>query len=58
VSLVVCDVGPRDGLQNEAKVVPTDEKVEMITRMVEAGVTKLEATNFAHPKYLPQFADA
>lgn len=48
----------RDGLQNEAKVVPTDDKVEIITRMVEAGVTKLEATNFAHPKYLPQFADA
>jgi len=48
----------RDGLQNEAKIVPTDHKVEMITRMVEAGLTKLEATSFAHPKYLPQFADA
>ncbi len=48
----------RDGLQNEPKVVPTDAKVEMITRMVEAGMTRLEATSFAHPKYLPQFADA
>jgi hydroxymethylglutaryl-CoA lyase len=48
----------RDGLQNEPKVVPTDDKVEMITRMVEAGMTRLEATSFAHPKYLPQFADA
>jgi hydroxymethylglutaryl-CoA lyase len=48
----------RDGLQNEATVVPTDRKVEMITGMVEAGFTKMEATSFAHPKYLPQFADA
>jgi hydroxymethylglutaryl-CoA lyase len=48
----------RDGLQNELQMVPTDAKVEMITRMVEAGMTRLEATSFAHPKYLPQFADA
>ncbi|GAB4272637.1 MAG: hydroxymethylglutaryl-CoA lyase [Deferrisomatales bacterium] len=48
----------RDGLQNEAQVVSTDDKVEMITRMVEAGIPKIEATSFAHPKYLPQFADA
>lgn len=56
--IVIGECWARDGLQNEAKVVPTDEKVEILTRMVEAGVTKLEATNFAHPKYLPQFADA
>ncbi len=48
----------RDGLQNEPQVVSTDDKVEMITRMVEAGMTRLEVTSFAHPKYLPQFADA
>jgi hydroxymethylglutaryl-CoA lyase len=48
----------RDGLQNEAVVVPTRDKIEMITRMVEAGFTKIEATNFSHPKYLPQFGDA
>ena len=48
----------RDGLQNEPKVVPTLSKVEMITRMVDAGFKKIEATSFAHPKYLPQFADA
>jgi hydroxymethylglutaryl-CoA lyase len=56
--IVIGECWARDGLQNEAKVVPTDEKVEMITRMVDAGATKLEATSFAHPKYLPQFADA
>lgn len=48
----------RDGLQNEPTVVSTDDKVEILTRMVDAGVTRLEATSFAHPKYLPQFADA
>ena len=48
----------RDGLQNEADVVPTERKVEMINGMVNAGFQRIEATNFAHPKYLPQFADA
>lgn len=48
----------RDGLQNERKIVSTDDKVEMITGLAEAGFPKIEATSFAHPKYLPQFADA
>ncbi|MBI4953240.1 MAG: hydroxymethylglutaryl-CoA lyase [Myxococcales bacterium] len=48
----------RDGLQSQAVLVPTEAKVEMITRFVEAGFPKIEATNFAHPRYLPQFADA
>src|SRR5512137_2145643 len=56
--VIMGECWPRDGLQNEARFVPTDEKVEMITRFVDAGFTKMEVTNFAHPKYLPQFADA
>jgi len=48
----------RDGLQNEALIVPTRAKIEMITGMVDAGYQRIEATNFAHPKYLQQFADA
>jgi hydroxymethylglutaryl-CoA lyase len=48
----------RDGLQNERVLVSADHKVEMIARVVDAGFTKIEATNFAHPRYLPQFADA
>lgn len=56
--VIIGECWARDGLQNEAKIVSTDEKVEIITRMVEAGCTKFEATSFAHPKYLPQFADA
>ena len=48
----------RDGLQNEPRMISTDAKVEMITRMVEAGIPRIEATSLAHPKYLPQFSDA
>ena len=48
----------RDGLQSEERFVPTESKVEMIARMVAAGFTEIEATSFAHPRYLPQFSDA
>ncbi len=57
-SVIVGECWARDGLQSEPVVVPTDAKVEMISRMVEAGFREIEATSFAHPKYLPQFADA
>ncbi|HEY3447616.1 MAG TPA: hydroxymethylglutaryl-CoA lyase [Myxococcales bacterium] len=56
--VVMGECWARDGLQNERLIVPTDAKVELITGLVEAGFTKIEATSFAHPKYLPQFADA
>ena len=56
--VIFCECWARDGLQNESQMIPTDAKVEMITRLVEAGMTRLEATSFAHPKYLPQFNDA
>ncbi|MBI5441650.1 MAG: hydroxymethylglutaryl-CoA lyase [Deltaproteobacteria bacterium] len=56
--VVIGECWARDGLQNEEKVVSTDEKVEILTRMVDAGVTRLEATSFAPAKYLPQFGDA
>src|SRR4051794_26530481 len=57
-SVVMGECWARDGLQSEAQFVPTEAKVEIITGMVDAGFTRIEATNFAHPKYLPQFADA
>lgn len=56
--VVMGECWARDGLQNEETVVPTEAKVDIITGLVEAGLTKIEATSFAHPKYLPQFADA
>lgn len=56
--IVIGECWARDGLQNELKVVSTDDKVEMITRFVDMGIKVMEATSFAHPKLLPQFADA
>ena len=52
------DVGPRDGLQNEPGVVPTDAKVELINRLSDAGLPAVEATSFVSPKWVPQMADA
>lgn len=51
------EVGPRDGLQNEKQLVPTEVKVELIERLAEAGLTKIEATSFVSPKWVPQMAD-
>ncbi|MDM8550757.1 hydroxymethylglutaryl-CoA lyase [Desulfobacterales bacterium HSG2] len=52
------EVGPRDGFQFEAKVVPTEIKVEIISRLIEAGLKRIQATSFVHPKLVPQMADA
>ncbi|MFI0239063.1 hydroxymethylglutaryl-CoA lyase [Streptomyces sp. NPDC016845] len=52
------EVGPRDGLQNEKSLVPTEVKAEFIHRLAEAGLTTIEATSFVHPKWVPQLADA
>ncbi|MEU5403994.1 hydroxymethylglutaryl-CoA lyase [Streptomyces sp. NPDC005963] len=52
------EVGPRDGLQNEKTVVPTEVKAEFIHRLAAAGLTTIEATSFVHPRWVPQLADA
>ena len=57
-SIVACECWARDGLQSVPAVVSTDDKVEMIDRIVRAGFQKLEVTSFSHPRLLPQFADA
>ncbi len=54
----IVEVGPRDGLQNEKKIVGTDDKVRLIKALVNAGLTQIEATSFVHPKWVPQLADA
>ena len=51
------EVGARDGLQNEAQVVPTAVKVSLIDRLAAAGLTTIEAGAFVHPKRVPQMAD-
>jgi len=56
--VTVVEVGPRDGLQNEARPVATDDKVELIARLAQAGVRSFEATAFVSPKAVPQMADA
>ena len=56
--VTICEVGPRDGLQNESAVLDTAVKVEFIERLVAAGHTVVEATSFVHPKWVPQLADA
>ena len=53
----IVEVGPRDGLQSEA-VLPTEVKLEFIRRAVDAGIRKVEAVSFVHPKRVPQMADA
>lgn len=54
----VVDVTARDGLQNEPKLVSTQEKLELIEKLVRAGVSDIQATSFVHPKWVPQMADA
>ncbi len=52
------EVGPRDGLQNEQTMVPTDVKVALIDLLTDAGFAAIEATSFVSPKWVPQMADA
>jgi hydroxymethylglutaryl-CoA lyase len=52
------EVGPRDGLQNEPGVVPTQTKVEFIRRAMDAGLRRIEVASFVNPKRVPQMADA
>ncbi|WP_111718858.1 hydroxymethylglutaryl-CoA lyase [Homoserinimonas sp. OAct 916] len=54
----ICEVSPRDGLQNEDVLVSTDDKVELVERAIRAGATRIEATSFVHPQRVPQMADA
>ena len=51
------EVGPRDGLQNEAPIVDTATRIALIHRLAEAGVTAIEAGSFVSPKWIPQMAD-
>jgi hydroxymethylglutaryl-CoA lyase len=53
----IVEVGPRDGLQNEAGAVPLEAKVELIGALAEAGLKTIEAGSFVSPKWVPQMAD-
>ncbi|MCF1464301.1 hydroxymethylglutaryl-CoA lyase [Agrobacterium vitis] len=57
-NIVIVEVGPRDGLQNEAAIVSTDVKIELVKRLARAGLHHIEATAFVSPKWVPQMADS
>jgi len=56
--ITLVEVGPRDGLQSEPEILPTDSKVEFINKAIDAGIRRLEVASFVHPKRVPQMADA
>ena len=58
MGLIVCDVGPRDGLQNEAKILAPAVRAELCDRLAAAGVKRMEAASFVNPKLVPQMEGA
>lgn len=56
--IVLCDVSPRDGIQNEKIMLSSAQKVELIRRLAAAGMRWIEVASFASPKWVPQMADA
>ncbi len=56
-SVKLVEVGPRDGLQNEKKIIPTAVKIDLIQRLAQCGLKAIEATSFVSPKWIPQLAD-
>lgn len=57
-TIVITDVAPRDGLQNQAAAISTEGKLELVRRLAVAGVRSVEATSFVSPRAVPQMADA
>jgi hydroxymethylglutaryl-CoA lyase len=57
-TVIVTEVGTRDGFQAEPKFIPTEVKTELINSLIEAGVRSFEATSFVSPRAVPQMADA
>lgn len=53
-SVKIVEVGPRDGLQNEKEIVPTDTKIALINLLSKSGLKVVEATSFVSPKWVPQ----
>ncbi|MEO5651581.1 MAG: hydroxymethylglutaryl-CoA lyase [Marmoricola sp.] len=57
-SVEICEVSPRDGLQNEDMLISTEDKIELVERAIRAGARRIEVTSFVHPGKVPQMADA
>jgi (R)-citramalyl-CoA lyase len=58
VQVAVCDVGPRDGLQNQPKVLEPELRADLVNRLAGAGLRRIEAVSFVNPKVVPQMAGA
>ncbi len=56
--VTIMEVSPRDGLQNEAALLSTEDKLDLIERSLASGAKRIEVTSFVHPKVVPQMADA
>lgn len=56
--VTIVEVGPRDGLQREKRLISTDEKIDLIRSLSAAGLKRIQVTSFVHPKLVPQMADA
>lgn len=54
----IVEVGARDGLQNESHILPVEQRVELIGRLIDCGLTRIEAGSFVSPKWVPQMADS
>ena len=51
----ICEVGTRDGFQIESEFIPTEEKIEIVNRLSDTGLAKIEVTSFVHPKAIPPY---
>jgi (R)-citramalyl-CoA lyase len=58
VSVTICDVGPRDGLQNQSTTLAPEVRAELVNRLADAGLRRIEAVSFVNPKLVPQMAGA
>ncbi len=56
--VTIVEVGPRDGLQNEARLIPSVDKIKLVDLLSDTGLGKIEVTSFVSPKWVPQMADA
>jgi hydroxymethylglutaryl-CoA lyase len=56
--VTICEVAPRDGFQAEEEWIPTEEKIRIVRRLAETGVSSMEITSFVHPQAIPQLKDA
>ncbi|MFN7966294.1 MAG: hydroxymethylglutaryl-CoA lyase [Acidobacteriota bacterium] len=57
-SVRIFEVGPRDGLQNESKLLPLSQKLEFVARLVDAGLKDIEVGAFVHPRWVPQMSES